>query len=427
MIVAAPGGAAAKGHPPAIELADIFQRHGESYRSSHRLRATQAKAMHAIEACRTPTLGGHRQWCPSCGFQRYSYHSCRNRHCPKCQSLAKAAWLEARRAELLPVSYFHNVFTLPHELNPLILYSENNQRRLLKLLFHAAAQTLLDFGKNNLAGKLGFTMVLHTWDQLLKAHFHVHCLIPAGALATDGSRWISTGDKFLFHVKSLSKVFRGKYLDGLKQLIEQEALDVPPQLQYLRTDTDPDASLRRLCGKKAWVVYSKRPFDGPHKLLDYLGRYVHRVAISNHRLISMDDRQVRFWYRDRRDGDCRKVTSLPPEQFIRRFLQHVLPDRFMRVRHFGFLANRTKKQALALCREHLRAPEPPPREQKTAAQRLLELTGEDTTRCPRCQAGLYQDRVAPVSQRPASAPRTGRPLWDAAVSPREAALRLFDT
>jgi hypothetical protein len=213
VITAAPGGAAATGQPAAIELADIFQRHGQNYRNSHRLRATQAKAMRAIEACRTPALGGHRQWCPACGYERYSYHSCRNRHCPKCQSLATAVWLEARRAELLPVSYFHNVFTLPHELNPLILYSENNQRQLLNLLFRAAAETLLEFGKNNLQGKLGFTMVLHTWDQLLKAHFHVHCLIPAGALASDGSRWIASGDKFLFYVKALSKVFRGKYLD----------------------------------------------------------------------------------------------------------------------------------------------------------------------------------------------------------------------
>lgn len=427
MSVAAPGGAAANGEHPAIELADIFRQHGQNYRRSHRLRATQAKAMRAIEACRTPALGGHRQWCPSCGFERYHYHSCRNRHCPKCQSLAKAAWLEARRAELLPVSYFQNVFTLPHELNPLILYSESNQRQLLNLLFRAVAETLLDFGRNNLGGKLGFTIVLHTWDQLLKAHFHVHCLIPAGALARDGSRWISSGDKFLFYVPALSQVFRGKYLDGLEQLIEQQKLDLPPQLQHLQTATDLDACLRRFCGKKAWVVYSKPPFSGPHKLLDYLARYVHRVAISNHRLISMDDRQVRFRYRDRRDGDRQKVASLPSEEFVRRFLQHVLPDGFMRIRHFGFLASRSKKQALLLCREHLEVDEPAPPEPKTAAQWLLELTGEDVTRCPRCQARLYQDSVAPVCPSPDATHRRGQPLRDQARSPWQAALRLFDT
>ena len=427
MIVAAPGGAAAKVEPAAIELADIFRRHSENYRSDHRLRATQVKAMRAIEACRTPALGGHRQWCPSCGFERYHYHSCRNRHCPKCQSLAKAAWLEARRTELLPVSYFHNVFTLPHELNPLILYSENNQRQLLSLLFQTAAKTLLEFGRNNLGGKLGFTMVLHTWDQVLKAHFHVHCLIPAGALAKDGARWISSGDKFLFYVPALSQVFRGKYLDGLKRLIDKGDLDLPPQLQYLQTARDLKVCLRGWCSRKDWVVYSKPPFSGPQKLLDYLGRYVHRVAIANHRLISTDDRQVRFWYRDRRDNDRQKVAWLPPEEFIRRFLQHVLPDGFMRVRHFGFLANRSKKQALALCREHLECKPPVPPEKKTAAQWLLELTGKDITRCPRCRTRLYQDSVAPVSPTPATASRTGQSLRHRPTSPREAALRLFDT
>lgn len=427
MLVAAPGGAAASEGHPAIELADIFRRHGKKYRSGHRLRTTQVKALRAIEDCRTPALGGHCQWCPSCGFERYHYHSCRNRHCPKCQSLAKAAWLQERRAELLPVSYFQNVFTLPHELNPLILYSENNQRQLLNLLFQAAAETLLEFGRKNLGGKLGFTMVLHTWDQLLQAHFHVHCLIPAGALAEDGSGWISSGDRFLFYVPNLSKVFRGKYLDRLQRLVERRELDLPPQLQYLTKAQNLKTALRRFCARKAWVVYSKPPFSGPQKLLDYLGRYVHRVAISNDRLISMDDREVRFWYRDRRDGDRRKVARLPPEKFIRRFLQHVLPDGFMRIRHFGFLANRTKKQALALCRQHLAVKPSPPPEQKTAAQWLRELTGEDITRCPRCRATLRQVSILPACPTLPAAPSSPRPRRNDVLSPRQMALRLFDT
>jgi hypothetical protein len=301
--------------------------------------------------------------------------------------------LEKRRRELLPVPYFHNTFTLPHELNPLILFSEQNQRLLLNLLFHAAAKTLLDFGSNNLGGKMGFTMVLHTWDQLLRPHFHVHTVIAAGALALDGERWISKGAKFLFPVAALSKVFRGKFLEQLTELCQSGRLQLPPQLQQLATESGLGKWLRSL-KKKSWVVNSKPPFSGPEKALDYLGRYTHRVAISNHRLISLADGKVSFYYRDRRDGDQRKIAVLPADQFIRRFLQHVLPDRFMRIRHYGFLANRAKQEALARCREQLGAAQPEAEQpDKTLADWMLELTGLDIARCPECGAQLVKTEL----------------------------------
>ncbi len=384
-----------KGTAPAektsCELADIFQRYGEAYLNSHRLTPAQRKAGWAITHCRTAALGGHREWCPACGFERYTYHSCRNRHCPKCQSTATAAWVAARQEELLPVPYFHNVFTLPHELNPLILYSERNRRALLGLLFDATAQTLLEFGRSDLGGKIGFTLVLHTWDQRLRAHFHLHALIASGALADDGSRWIAGGRQFLFPVRGLSKVFRGKYLDGLAALLETEQLDLPPQLAELADAQTRHRCLRRW-RKKAWVVYSQAPFAGPRKLLDYLGRYTHRVAIGNHRILSCQQGEVRYLYRDRRDGDRLKTDVVSAEEFIRRFLQHVLPNRFLRIRHYGLLANRGKQKNLARCRELLGARLPQPDERpKTAAEWMRVLLGIDITCCPGCGGQLHRD------------------------------------
>jgi len=336
--------------------------------------------MRAIVQCRTAALGGQRESCSQCGYSRYRYHSCRNRHCPKCQSLAKAQWLEDRRRELLPTPYFHNVFTLPHELNGLILTSDRNRRALWGLLFQAAAETLLAFGRNHLGGTIGLTLVLHTWDQRLRPHFHVHAVVTGGALAADGSQWIDAGRKFLFPVRALSKVFRGKYVAGVEKLLAAYELDLPPQL----TRPDDQRRLLRTLRRKPWVVYSKRPFAGPEKLLDYLGRYTHRVAISNHRLLAMEDGQVEFAYRDRRDGDRKKTMRLPAEEFIGRFLKHVLPKGFMRIRHYGLLANRAKQERLARCRELLDAIAPEPQESKTWAEWLLLWTGEDPTRCPQC-------------------------------------------
>ena len=360
--------------------------------------------------CRTPALGGHREWCPQCGHERYLYHSCRNRHCPKCQTFAAASWLEQRQQELLPTPYFHNVFTLPHELNSLILASEGNRRALLNLLFQAAAGTLLAFGRNNLGGKVGFTMVLHTWDQQLRPHFHVHCLIAAGALADDGTRWINAGKNFMFPVRALSKVFRGKFLEALGDLLDQGELDVPARLVELSSPQRRRQWLRRL-RRKSWVVYSKAPFAGPEKLLNYLGRYTHRVAISNYRLLACESGQVTFSFRDRTDGDRKKTTSLPADTFISRFLLHVLPPRFMRIRHYGFLANCAKKECLAQCREQLNVSPPEPIEPKTPADWIWELTGFDVTRCPHCSAPLESEEIPSQPRARSDVPRAVN-YWD---------------
>lgn len=393
-----------------LELADIFSRYADAYCKSHCVTPSERRVLRAVRDCRTAALGGHREWCPGCGYERYRYHSCRNRHCPKCQTLAKAAWLQKRQQELLPVPYFHNVFTLPHELNRLILASERNRRALLELLFHAAAQTLVAFGENNLGGKVGFTMVLHTWDQQLRPHFHVHCVIAAGALAENGSRWIEAGRNFLFPVRALSKVFRAKYLESFQELLEAGRLDVP---SYLRELNSPQRQRRwlRTLRRKSWNVYSKAPFAGPQKLLDYLGRYTHRVAISNHRLLACENGQVRFAYRDRADGDRKKTAALSVETFIGRFLLHVLPPGFMRIRHYGFLANRAKQTCLAQCREQLHASAPKPLEPKTVADWMLELTGVDVTRCPHCGAPLESEELAAPGTPERRAPRV-RNDWD---------------
>lgn len=394
---------AAPAQRSAVELADIFGRHAEAYFARHFTTLQQRKAARAITNCRTAALGGHRQWCERCGQERYLYHSCRNRHCPKCQTLAKARWLDDRQQELLPTPYFHNVFTLPHELNPLLLASERNRRTLLNVLFRSAADTLLSFGRNNLGGKLGFSLVLHTWDQQLRPHFHLHGVIAGGALSGDGTKWIPAGKTFLFSVRALSKVFRAKYLQGLQRLLEQDKLDLPSCGDCWRAPDGRRRQLRRL-RRKAWIVYCKPPFAGPEKLLDYLGRYTHRVAISNHRLLSCQDGQVRFTYRDRADGDRRKIASLDAEEFLRRFLLHVLPAGFMRIRHYGFLANRAKATALAQCRQQLNAPPPTPSEPKSAAEWMLEFTGIDITRCSHCGAPLHHEPLPP-HQPPRDRPR----------------------
>jgi hypothetical protein len=399
----------------SCELADIFRQYGAAYQTTHPLMPAQRKAMWAILHCRTAALGGHREWCSGCGFERYTYHSCRNRHCPKCQSTATAAWVAARQEELLPVPYFHQVFTLPHELNALILYSPRNQRALLGLLFDAAAQTLLEFGRSALGGKVGFTLVLHTWDQQLRAHFHLHCLIASGALSEDGARWIAGGRQFLFPVRGLSKMFRAKYLDGLAELLQQDQLDVPSQLAEL-AGAGRHRWLRR-CRKKPWVVYSQAPFAGPRKLLDYLGRYTHRVAISNHRILNCRDGEVRYRYRDRRDGDSLKTDVLPAAEFVHRFLLHVLPDRFLRIRHYGLLANCVKQKHLARCRQLLGVQAAAADDQpSTAADWMRILLGIDITRCPGCGAGLHREILLPppISRRDTSAPRRPGhlPPWD---------------
>jgi predicted Zn-ribbon and HTH transcriptional regulator len=389
----------ATGARPACELADIVRLYGADYRDRHRLPLSHLKVLSAIETCRTAALGGHRERCASCGFERYAYNSCRNRHCPKCQSLAKAQWLEARQAELLPVPYFHNVFTLPHELNPLILCQEENKRAILDLLFRATAETLLEFGRNNLGAVPGITMVLHTWDQQLRAHFHVHCVITGGGLSLDGERWIKSHPRYLFPVRALGSVFRGKFLDGLRRLYDGGQLVLPAVVKAVAPLADP-ACFYALLSKlrhKPWVVYSKAPFAGPQKLLDYLGRYTHRVALSNSRLISCADGVVRFHYRDRADGDQRKIAALSADAFLQRFLQHVLPKGFLRIRHYGLLANRRKGELLKRCRTLLGTVQREPPAPKTTAEWILQILGIDVNCCPQCgQKTLQRTEVPPV-------------------------------
>jgi len=372
------------------ELADIFRQYGQSYAKTHRLSAAQQKVMRAVEVCRTAELGGHLKQCDRCGFEHPSYNSCRNRHCPKCQSLAKAQWLQKQNAELLPVGYFHLVFTLPHLFNGLILA---HKKIVLSLLFKAVSETLLEFGQRRLGGTVGIIAVLHTWDQKLQDHFHLHCLVPAGALSLDHSRWIKARRNFLFPVKALSVVFRGKFLDLLKQAGEKGRIETTSErVQAFR--------------EKNWVVYAKRPFGSPQTVLDYLGRYTHRVALSNDRILSAQNGQVTFTYRDRKDQDRLKSMALGAQEFIRRFLLHVLPDGFMRIRHFGFLANRSKKHALPQCRKLLGLSPALPEMPKRSAQDLLrELTGIDLSRCTSCKLGT----ILVVGE---LAPRAHSPRWD---------------
>jgi len=365
---------------PRWEVADVFRLHGEAYRRTHPVSPLHRQVMSAIERCRTAALGGHVERCDACGFERVAYNSCRNRHCPKCQSLAKARWLEARRAELLPVHYFHVVFTLPHQLNPLALA---NKQALYSLLFHAAADTLKDFARDpkHLGGKTGFTAILHTWDQQLRYHVHLHCVVPGGALSPDAARWIPTRDHYLFPVRALSRVFRGKVIDGLQKSAANGELSFPAGAELLHP-------LIATLWSTDWVVYCKPPFAGPEKVLDYLARYTHRVAISNHRIVDVDEQRVTFRYRDRRDGDTVKLATLPAHEFIRRFLLHVLPKGFQRIRHYGFLAARAKARDLPRCRQLLGLPaELPDPEAKTTHELLLELAGIDLMTCPRCQRG----------------------------------------
>jgi putative transposase/transposase-like zinc-binding protein len=372
------------------ELADIFRRYGEQYRRAHRLPASHKKVMRAVEVCRTKELGGHLKQCDTCGFEHPTYNSCRNRHCPKCQSLAKAKWLKKQSSELLPVGYFHLVFTLPHVLNGLILA---HKKILLALLFKAVSETLLEFGQRRFKGTLGIIAVLHTWNQILNDHFHLHCLVPAGALSFDHGHWISARKNFLFPVTPLSLVFRGKFLDLLQQACDKG------KIPAANRDT-------QVLWKKNWVVYAKKPFGSPQTVLDYLGRYTHRIALSNDRILNVQNGQVSFNYRDRRDGDRKKIMTLDAHEFIRRFLLHILPDGFMRVRHFGFLANRSKKQALTQCRKLLKLdPALPQSPNQSAIDLLREITGVDLSRCPCCHKGT----MIVVGELPCT---SSSPRWD---------------
>jgi len=362
---------------PCLEVADIFRVHGEVYRQKHALLPEQRDVMRAIEVCRTEILGGHVDVCNACGLARPAYNSCRNRHCPKCQALTQAVWIEKRMERVLPTHCFHVVFTLPHELGPLAL---RNRLFIFDLLFSSASRTLLELGRDEhrLGALLGVTAVLHTWTRDLRFHPHVHCIVTGGGLATDGGRWISSRQKHLFSVRVLSDLFRGKFLDGLARAHERGELN-PGDGDI--GDREAFGRLKDTLYRKKWVVYAKRPFAGPEQVFKYLGRYTHRVGISNRRLISLDERGVCF-----RTKDGKQVT-IPPEEFIRRFLLHVLPHGFVKIRHYGLLASSNVRTKLEDARRHLegdKRPEDEIRADPTWQERLFALTGIDVTTCPRC-------------------------------------------
>lgn len=376
------------------DVADIFCRYGDQYCHSYRISPEQLKVLNLIKICRTSALGGHLEQCDGCGFQRPAYNSCRNRHCPKCQSMAKEKWLNARRAELLPCSYFHLVFTLPHDLNALIMC---NRHILLAQIFTVAAGVLACFAKDpqwRLGGKLGLIAVLHTWSQTLIDHFHLHCLVPAGALSFDEQRWIGARKTYLFSKKALAKAFKQRYIKQLVDLYEADKLQFSGKSQAL-TDADAFGRMIRTLRKKKWIADAKRPFAGPGQVLDYLGRYTHRVAISNNRIVSMQNSTVTFTYRDRADENKKKRMTLAATEFIRRFLLHVLPDGFVKIRYYGFLAHRNKTRCIALIRK-LIAPKAEPilKRDETPAQMMLRLTGIDITRCPHCGKGKMMTAMA---------------------------------
>jgi 4-hydroxy-3-methylbut-2-en-1-yl diphosphate synthase IspG/GcpE len=368
------------------EVADIFRRYGEDYRQYNALSYEQSKAMHHIEVCRTAELGGHVEQCDQCAFERIAYNSCRDRHCPKCQTLTKEQWLNDRKSELLPCGYFHLVFTLPHDLNPIILC---NKKVALQILFTAVSETLQAFAEDpqwRLKGQLGFISVLHTWSQTLMDHFHLHCLIPAGAFSLAKDRWVPARDSFLFRIDSLAKEFRKRYLHILKTAYLKEELIFPGNTAGFAEKRSFERLIQSL-SKVKWIAYAKSPFAGPQQVLEYLGRYTHRVAISNNRIVSIDNGKVTFAYRDREQNETREMT-IDAGEFIRRFLLHILPKGFMKIRYFGFLAHKNKKQAIPVLRKLINPDAKLPVKMKESIQEMmLRLTGTDITCCPKCKRG----------------------------------------
>jgi len=373
------------------ELADIFRAHGHLL---DKLSVDQNRIVRALTACRTPALGGHARTCDHCGHQEISYNSCRDRHCPKCPALDEARWVEARQAEVLPVEYFHVVFTIPEELHPLLI---SNPRKGYGLLFSAVAETLLDVALNprNLGARIGFTAVLHTWTQRLLYHPHVHCIVPGGGLSSDRTHWVGAKPGFFLPVRVLSEVFRGKLLDKLRIAFLRREMTVPK-----------DCNHRMLLGQaaaKSWVVYSKPPFAGPKQVITYLGRYAHRIAISNDRIVALENGRVTFRWKDRAHHDRPRQETIEAPSFLKRFLLHVLPRGFVRIRHYGFLANGHRKEQLETCRRFLSVPieSITPNQEETWDALIERVTGRDVLRCPQCRVGRLLDSAVVPPQVPA--------------------------
>jgi hypothetical protein len=375
-------------------LAQVLRAGLPAYARAHRLPPHHWKILNAIQVCRTPLLGGHQYQCAHCHCAHFVPHACGNRHCPTCQGINSQHWLSAQAGLLLPIPYFHLVFTLPHPLNPLI---GQNQKALYDLLFASAVETLLSFGRNNLGAQLGVTAVLHTWSQTLRDHYHLHCIVSGGGPARDGSRWVHSRPDYLFHVGALSTVFRAKFCEGLQRLYAQGRLEFHGQLAPLGAEREFQQLLREATGK-GWVVYSKRPFAGPQQVLAYLSRYTHRVGLSNRRLLHLDRvaGTVTFDYKDYADGARHKPMQLGLEEFLRRLRLHFLPPRFVKIRHYGLLANRGRQQRLERARALL-SPGQPTAPAPAPTPRTLPV-------CPHCGwAALFLVRVVPP-QRFQSAP-----------------------
>jgi hypothetical protein len=364
---------------PPWEVADVIQRGGSRFLDRFRKSLTwpQVKVLNAITRCRTAALGGHRDQCDRCGHQTISYNSSRNRHCPKCQTNIRNKWLRARQQELLPVTYYHVVFSVPHRLVPLIW---QNKRALFALLFEASAATLLEVAANpkRLGAHIGFLSVLHTWGQTLQPHPHIHCVVPGGGLSPGHQRWIHSQQRFFLPVRVLSRVFRGKFVAGLKQLFRKRQIQFFGACEQL-SDTKAFHTFLRTLFREEWVVYAKPPFGGPEHVLHYLARYTHRVAISNHRLLNVTDREVTFRWKDYAHRSKPRAMTLTHEEFLRRFFQHVLPTGFPRIRYFGLLANRRRSLLLPLCPILLEALPP-------VADANTSVTFVHC--CPRCQAPM---------------------------------------
>jgi len=376
-----------RGHRP--EVADVFRSHAGAYQEAwgSSTSVAQKRVLRAISVCRTAALGGHKRRCERCGHQEISYNSCRDRHCPKCQASARARWLDARQGELLDVPYFHVVFTLPARLSPVAL---QNKRLLYGMLFRTVAETLLTIARDpkHLGAEIGFLAVLHTWGQNLDHHPHIHCVVPGGGISPARDEWISCPERFLLPVRVLSRLFRNKFLAHLTVARNKGSLSFHGKLKPLR---EPDNWQRLLTEVQAtdWVVYAKPPFGGPEQVLKYLARYTHRVAISNQRLVAVEDGKVSFQWTDYAHGRRHRVMTLEAAEFIRRFLLHVLPPGFMHIRHYGFLANRLRDKKLALARELL-AEKPSshtPTSQASAPSRVDSAQEPNSLICPACKQG----------------------------------------
>jgi hypothetical protein len=373
---------------PRVSLAEVLRRHGPAYLAAHPLSVAKARVWRAILACRTAALGGHVQTCDACDTTRHVYHSCRNRHCPQCQTRAKEAWLAARRREVLPMPYFHLVFTLPHALNGLI---RQCPRALYEMLFGAVSATLTEFAANPrwLGGTAAFTLVLHTWKQDLGRHVHAHALMAGGALGGDG-QWVAAKRGFLFPVKALSQVFRGKFVAALKAARQGGKLQETQFAEHAWRD------LLARVHRHDWVVYAKQPLGGPLQVLDYLGRYTHRVAIANERILGMDGNTVRLRVRDWTQGNRRRTLSVPAQTFIERFLLHVLPKGFKRIRHYGLIGPAHKAARLAAARAALDAPAPDPIVVESVDAFMRRIEQHERLRCPHCGKGQFVT-TAPIA------------------------------